>query len=165
MSASKHWILTLKSERKLAPVVQSTVKLTLCTAMGIAIAVFSFAALADNFKMPCEVKGIIPALEDKELPAARVTLEIETIGNNIFMRMTGSKQYEMKLSTLATKVFTGTNLTNPKHLGVRSKNNETGQEGELTVDQKTVSLSGYNDIDFQGKVVRLKLSGVCTLPK
>ncbi len=129
------------------------------------VTLLSLSANAENFKMPCEIKGIIPALEDKELPSARVILEIKTIGNNIFMRVTGSKQYEMKLSTLATKVFTGTNLTNPKRLGIRSKNNETGQESELTVDQKTVSLSGYNDIDFQGKTVRLRLSGVCILPK
>jgi hypothetical protein len=115
--------------------------------------------------MNCDVQGTIPALEDKELPSARVTVEIETIGNNTFMRITGSKTYEMKASTLATKVFTGTNLTNPKFLGVRSKNKETGQESEITINQKTVALSGFNDIDFQGKTVRLQLTGQCVLPK
>ena len=131
----------------------------------ICICAFPFLVKAENFKMNCDVQGTIPALEDKELPSARVTVEIETIGNNTFMRITGSKTYEMKASTLATKVFTGTNLTNPKFLGVRSKNKETGQESEITINQKTVALSGFNDIDFQGKTVRLQLTGQCVLPK
>jgi hypothetical protein len=124
----------------------------------------SFAACADNFKMSCDVQGTIAAMQDKELAPSRMTLEIETIGNNIFLRLTGAKPYEMKLSTLATKVFVGANLTNAKHLGVRTKNKETNQEGQLVIDQKTVGLSGYNDIEFQGKPVRLTLTGTCILP-
>ena len=70
----------------------------------------------------------------------------------------------MKVSTLATKIMTGTNLTNPKHLGVRAKNKETGQESELVIDQKTVKLTGYNDIEVQKQIVRLVLTGQCILP-
>jgi hypothetical protein len=137
---------------------------SLIALIALTIAALSFAAYADNFKMSCDVQGTIAAMQDKELAPSRMTLEIESIGNNIFMHLIGAKPYEMKLSTLTTKVFVGTNLTNAKHLGVRTKNKETNQEGQLVIDQKTVGLSGYNDIEFLGKPVRLTLTGTCILP-
>jgi hypothetical protein len=123
------------------------------------------STLADDFKMNCDVQGTIPAMPDKVIAPARVALVIQTLGNNIFIQIVGPSPYEMKVSTLATKVMSGSNLTNPKHLGVRAKNKETGQESELVIDQKTVTLSGYNDIDYQKQIVRLAITGQCILPK
>ena len=76
----------------------------------------------------------------------------------------GANPYDMKVSTLATKVMSGTNLTNPKHLGVKAKNKDTGQESQLIIDQKTVTLTGYNDIEVQKQIVRLVINGQCILP-
>ena len=122
-------------------------------------------ALADDFKMSCDVQGSIPQMLDKIIVPARVTLTIQTLGNNIFMQIVGPSPYDMKVSTLVTKVMTGINLTNSKHLGVRTKNKETGQEAELVIDQKTVTMTGYNDVEIQKQSVRLLLTGQCRLPK
>ncbi len=122
------------------------------------------SARADDFKMNCDIQGSIPAVPDKAVAPARVSLVIQTLGNNIFIQIVGPSPYDMKVSTLATKIMTGTNLTNPKHLGVRAKNKETGQESELVIDQKTVKLTGYNDIEVQKQIVRLVLTGQCILP-
>ena len=123
------------------------------------------SSFADDFKMNCDVQGTVPVMVDKTFPPARVALVIQTLGNNIFIQIVGPSPYDMKVSTLATKVMSGTNLTNPKHLGVRAKNKETGQESELVIDQKNVTLTGYNDIEVQKQMVRLVLTGQCVLPK
>ena len=122
------------------------------------------SAWADEFKMNCDVQGTIPAMPDKSIAPARVSLLIQTLGNNIFIQIVGANPYDMKVSTLATKVMSGTNLTNPKHLGVKAKNKDTGQESQLIIDQKTVTLTGYNDIEVQKQIVRLVINGQCILP-
>jgi len=121
-------------------------------------------ALADDFKMNCVVQISIPQMLDKSVPPTRVSLLIQTLGNNIFMQIVGPSPYNMKVSTLTTKVMTGINLTDPKHLGVRTRNKETGQEAELLIDQKKVTLTGYNDVELQKQSVRLLLTGQCILP-
>ena len=129
------------------------------------VLLWSNICFADEFKMSCDVQGNIPQMLDKIIAPARVTLTIQTLGNNIFMQIVGPTPYDMKVSTLVTKVMTGINLTNPKHLGVRTKNKETGQEAELVIDQKTVTMTGYNDVEIQKQSVRLLLTGQCILPK
>jgi len=131
----------------------------------VILTLWGACSFADDFKMNCDVQGTVPVMVDKTFPPARVALVIQTLGNNIFIQIVGPSPYDMKVSTLATKVMSGTNLTNPKHLGVRAKNKETGQESELVIDQKTVTLSGYNDIEVQKQMVRLVLTGQCVLPK
>ncbi len=129
------------------------------------VLLWSNICFADEFKMSCDLQGSIPQMLDKIIAPARVTLTIQTLGNNIFMQIVGPTPYDMKVSTLVTKVMTGINLTNPKHLGVRTKNKETGQEAELVIDQKTVTMTGYNDVEIQKQSVRLLLTGQCILPK
>ena len=129
------------------------------------VLLWSNICFADEFKMSCDVQGSIPQMLDKIIAPARVTLTIQTLGNNIFMQIVGPSPYDMKVSTLVTKVMTGINLTNSKHLGVRTKNKETGQEAELVIDQKTVTMTGYNDVEIQKQSVRLLLTGQCILPK
>lgn len=131
----------------------------------VCLSTMSPSLKAQSFIMPCDIQGVIPALEDKAVAPARVNVEIRTIGNNIFILLKGPAPYEMKLSTLTTNNNIGTNLTNPKFLGVRMKSKDTGREAEIKIDQKSVTLKGYNDIDYMGKFVRLVMSGPCTLPK
>ena len=126
---------------------------------------FSLSSFADEFKVNCDIQGTIPVLDDKALPPVKAVLMIQTLGNNIFIQMVGPSPYEMKVNTLETKLMSGKNLTNPKHLGALVKNKTTGQETEIVLDYKTVALSGYNDIEYQKQIVRLVLTGQCVLPK
>jgi hypothetical protein len=132
---------------------------------ALLLSLYSRSSFADEFKVNCDIQGTIPVLDDKALPPVKAVLMIQTLGNNIFIQIVGPSPYEMKVNTLETKLMSGKNLTNPKHLGARVKNKTTGQETEIVLDYKTVALSGYNDIEYQKQMVRLVLTGQCVLPK
>jgi hypothetical protein len=50
---------------------------------------------AEVFKMSCEVEGTIEQLDDKKFVPAKVVIEIQSIGKNIFINLTGPKLYEI----------------------------------------------------------------------
>ena len=120
-------------------------------------------AHAQTFRLSCELQGTIPVLEDRKLKPATVGVEMQSIGKNIFLKLTGSRYYEMKVSSLTTEAFTGTNLTTAGAIGARARHNDTGRTTEIRIERDTIVLSGYNDIDFRGKVVRMNLEGPCAM--
>jgi len=120
-------------------------------------------AQAQTFRLSCEVQGTIPVLEDRKLKPATVVVEMQSIGKNIFLKLSGSRYYEMKVSSLTTEAFTGTNLTTAGVIGARARHNDTGRVTEIRIERDTILLSGYNDIDFRGKVVRMNLEGPCAM--
>jgi hypothetical protein len=123
------------------------------------------SAQAQTFKMPCEVEGTIPALEDKKIPPERIEVEIQGLGKNIFMKTVGSKYYQTIVNSLTTEDFVGKNLTTEKGMGATRKHKKTGYESEIFIDRQTVVLSAFQDIDDRGKKVRVQFTGPCTLPK
>jgi hypothetical protein len=130
----------------------------------LALLLASMGASAQTFKMPCEVEGVIPALEDRKIPAEKVELEILTLGKNLFFRVNGSKMYQMQTSSLTTEDFDGKNLTTEKEMGASRKHKSTGFESEVRVTRSTVTLHAFNDMTLQGKRVRVNFEGPCTLP-
>jgi len=122
-------------------------------------------ASAQTFKMPCEVEGSIPALDDRKIPPEKVTVEIQSMGKNIFMKVNGSKSYLTIASSLTTEEFASKNLTTEKQMGAFRKHKVTGLESEIRIERDTVVLHAYNDTDYQGKPVRIVFSGPCTLPR
>ena len=125
----------------------------------------SATAQAQTFKMPCDVEGVIPALEDKKIPPERIEIEIQGLGKNIFMKTVGSKYYQTIVNSLTTEEFVGKNLTTEKGMGATRKHKKTGYEAEIFIDRQTVVLSAFQDIDERGKKVRVQFTGPCTLPK
>lgn len=121
-------------------------------------------SFADTFKMSCEVEGTIEQLDDKKFVPAKVVVEIQSIGKNIFINLTGPKLYEMRISSLSTEKFTGKNLTNAQHLGVNSKSIENGQVSEIVISREKVFLKAFKDTVYAGAPVRLNLQGPCLLP-
>jgi hypothetical protein len=119
---------------------------------------------ADVFKMSCEVEGTIEQLDDKKFAPAKVVIEIQSIGKNIFINLTGPKLYEMRISSLSTEKFTGKNLTNAEHLGVNSKSIESGQISEIVIGRQKVFLKAYKDTVYSGSPVRVNFQGPCLLP-
>ena len=119
---------------------------------------------AQTFKMACELEGIIPALEDRKLKPEKVVVEIQTMGKNLFMKVVGSNLYTVQASSLTTEDFVGKNLTSEKLMGVNRKNKATGFESEIRIDRATVMLTASNDMDYQGKTVRVLLTGPCVRP-
>jgi hypothetical protein len=124
----------------------------------------SSSAFAEVFKMSCEVDGTIEQLDDKKFAPAKVVIEIQSIGKNIFINLTGPKLYEMRISSLSTDKFTGKNLTNAVHLGVNSKSVETAQSSEILIGREKVYLKAYKDTVYSGVPVRVSFQGPCLLP-
>ena len=119
---------------------------------------------AEVFKMSCEVEGTIEQLDDKKFVPAKVVIEIQSIGKNIFINLTGPKLYEMRISSLSTEKFTGKNLTNAEHLGVSSKSVEGGQSSEIVIGREKVFLKAFKDTVYAGAPVRVNFQGPCLLP-
>jgi hypothetical protein len=121
------------------------------------------AVQAQTFRLSCELQGTIPALEDRKLKPASVMVEMQSIGKNIFLTLIGPRYYDMKVSSLTTEAFTGSNLTSAGAIGARAKENATGRVKEIRIERDTILLSGYSDIDFRGKVLRMNLEGPCAM--
>ena len=131
----------------------------------VAICISAVTAQAQTFKMPCEVEGVIPALEDKKIPPERIEIEIQGLGKNVFMKTVGSKYYQAITNSLTTEEFVGKNLTTEKGMGATRKHKKTGYETEIFIDRQTVMLTAFQDIEERGKKVRVQFTGPCTLPK
>jgi hypothetical protein len=121
-------------------------------------------AQAQTYRLTCELQGTIPALDDRKFKPATVMVDIQGIGKNIFLKLNGPRYYEMKVSSLTTEAFTGTNLTTGVALGAKARHNETGRVTQILIARDTVQLTGYSDIEFRGKVLRMNLEGPCALP-
>jgi len=135
------------------------------TLFVFAVCIGGVTAQAQTFKMPCDVEGVIPALDDKKIPPERIDIEIQGLGKNIFMKTVGSKYYQAITNSLTTDDFVGKNLTTEKGMGATRKHKKTGYETEIFIDRQTVMLSAFQDIDERGKKVRVQFTGPCTLPK
>ncbi len=131
--------------------------------MALMLGATSGACLAQTFRLSCELQGTIPALEDRKLRPAEVTVEMQSIGKNIFLKLIGPRYYEMRVSSLSTETFTGTNLTTSGSIGARARHNENGRVTEIRIERDTIQLSGYSDIEFRGKVLRMNLDGPCAM--
>jgi len=131
--------------------------------MALMLGAASGACLAQTFRLSCELQGTIPALEDRKLRPAEVTVEMQSIGKNIFLKLIGPRYYEMRVSSLSTETFTGTNLTTGGSIGARARHNENGRVTEIRIERDTIQLSGYSDIEFRGKVLRMNLDGPCAM--
>ena len=118
-------------------------------------------AQAEIFTMRCTIEGSFPALEDKKVPAAEVSIEIQSIGNNLYFKVQGAKPYEMFINTLTTDQFVGKNLTNPSSMGIQQKTVANGEVRELRFARANMALSGYADVPYQRKTQRMNLQGQC----
>jgi len=126
--------------------------------------VLSHPVWAQTFKMSCELEGVIPALDDRKIKPEQVVVEIQTMGQNLFMKVVGSKLYTVQASSLTTEEFVGKNLTSQKLMGVTRKNKTTGFESEIRIERETVMMTAFNDVEYRGKSVRVHLSGPCIRP-
>ena len=133
-------------------------------AADICSSVLSHPVWAQTFKMSCELEGVIPALDDRKIKPEQVVVEIQTMGQNLFMKVVGSKLYTVQASSLTTEEFVGKNLTSQKLMGVTRKNKTTGFESEIRIERETVMMTAFNDVEYRGKSVRVLLSGPCIRP-
>jgi hypothetical protein len=122
-------------------------------------------ALADTFKMSCLVEGMVDVPDGKKFPPSKLTVEIGSIGKNVFMNLEGPKPYDMRVSSLVTDKFQGKNLTNEIHLGVSSKNLQTGEVDEVSISRDKVFLTAFKEMNSNGSSTRIVFQGPCQLPR
>ena len=130
----------------------------------LAIGPLALLAQAQTFKLECEAEGLIVQLDNKKLPPAKVSIEIQNIGWHMYFNVVGPPDYQMRVSSLITEQYQGSNLSNASRLGANKKNKSNGHETQVVIDRATVSYSGYNDVDQRGKLVRILYEGKCKLP-
>lgn len=117
-------------------------------------------AWAQPIKLQCEVEGKFADGEGKAGPA-RVAIELQVIGRHLYFTVIGPKPYEMRVSTLVTEDYEGTNLTSSTQLGARRKHRASGQETSLLIERGSIELNAYNDVSVQGKLQRFRYAGKC----
>ena len=130
----------------------------------LVIGPLALLAQAQTFKLECEAEGLIVQLDNKKLPPAKVSIEIQNIGWHMYFNVVGPPDYQMRVSSLITEQYQGTNLSNASRLGANKKNKSNGHETQVVIDRATVSYSGYNDVDQRGKLVRIAYEGKCKPP-
>lgn len=122
----------------------------------------SGSAWAQTFKMPCEVEGTIPSLNDRKLDAAKVVVEIQSLGKNVFLKINGPKLYQVQVTSLTTEEFDGKNLTTAKEMGAYKKHRKTGLESEIRLEREPIMLHAFHDVSYHGKITRVHVDGPCT---
>jgi hypothetical protein len=130
-----------------------------------AVALLGTSAFAQTFKMPCEVEGVIPAMDDLKIKPQKVVIEIQSMGKNIFLKMNGPEPYVLIANSLATEEYTGKNLTTAKEMGAFRKHKVTGAESEIRIEQATVIVTAFTDTVYMGKKVRVNITGPCGMPR
>lgn len=121
---------------------------------------FASVALAQPIKLQCEVEGGFADAQAKAAPA-RVAIELQVIGRHLYFSVIGPRPYEMRVSTLVTEDYEGTNLTSSSQLGARRRHRASGQETSLLLERGSIELAAYNDVPVQGKLQRFKYTGKC----
>jgi hypothetical protein len=137
----------------------------LLQAVLCAVALLGMPAFAQTFKMPCEVEGVIPAMDDLKIKPQKVVIEIQSMGKNIFLKMNGPEPYVLIANSLATEEYTGKNLTTAKEMGAFRKHKVTGAESEIRIEQATVIVTAFTDTVYMGKKVRVNITGPCGMPR
>ena len=135
-----------------------------CAALLLWLGPLALLAQAQTFKLECEAEGIIAQLDNKKLPPAKVSIEIQNIGWHMYFNVVGPPDYQMRVSSLITEQYQGANLSNASRLGASKKNKSNGHENQILIDRATVTYTGYNDVEQRGKLLRIAYEGKCKLP-
>ncbi len=136
---------------------RTCLKLLLSLFLGLGIT----SVWAQTFVMHCDVEGTIPAIDDLKLKPAQVTLEIQSLGHNLFLKINGPAPYALFLNTLTTEHYEGKNLTNAQRLGLQNRHIKNGDMREVRITRQGLELSGYSDIEYRRKKVRMAFEGTC----
>lgn len=125
----------------------------------------AWLAQAQTFKIDCDAKASIAQLDNIKLAPAKITIELQNIGRHVYFNVVGPADYQMRVSSLVTEQYLGTNLMTATRLGANKKNRSNGRENQITIERESVAFAGYNDTDYQGKSVRILFEGKCKLPR
>jgi len=125
---------------------------------------FVSRTLAQTYMVHCDIDGVVPVLNDKEIKTTPIEMEAQVIGKNIYFLIKEPKIYAMRVNSIETEKFLGTNLSNEFRIGARIKDRATGQQSEITIDRKTARIRGFHDVELKKNTVRINFEGPCVVP-
>ena len=121
-------------------------------------------ALSQTYLVHCDVDGVVPVLNDKEIKTTPIEIEAQVIGKNIYFLVKEPKIYAMRVNSIETEKFLGVNLSNEFRIGARIKDRATGLQSEITIDRKTARIKGFHDVELKKSTVRINFEGPCIVP-
>ena len=121
-------------------------------------------AFAQTYMVHCDIDGVVPVLNDKEIKTTSIEMEAQVIGKNVYFLIKEPKIYAMRVNSIETEKFLGTNLSNEFRIGARIKDRATGQQSEITIDRKTARIRGFHDVELKKNTVRINFEGPCVVP-
>jgi len=129
-------------------------------AMALWLACFS----AWGYTLTCEAQGSFPEMEKIIVKPATVEVNIESIGNHLYIKIEGPKLYGMFVNTLITEEFIGQDLTSKTSIWVKRKHVVSQEETEIKINRQPVSLYAKKDVNRYGKNLKFLVTGPCQLP-
>ena len=133
----------------------------LCTAtMTLWLASFSVW----GYTVTCEAQGSFPEMEKIIVKPATVEVNIESIGNHLYIKIEGPKLYGMFVNTLITEEFKGQDLTSKTSIWVKRTHIASQNETEIKITRQPVTLYAMKDVHRYGKNLKFLVTGPCQLP-
>ena len=128
----------------------------------------TFAALASvsawGYTVTCEAQGSFPEMEKIIVKPAMVEVNIESIGNHLYIKIEGPKLYGMFVNTLITEEFKGQDLTSKTSIWVKRTHIASQNETEIKITRQPVTLYAMKDVYRYGKNLKFLVTGPCQLP-
>ena len=127
-----------------------------------------FACMASfsawGYTLTCEAQGSFPEMEKIVVKPATVEVNIESIGNHLYIKVEGPKLYGMFVNTLTTEEFKGQDLTSKTSIWVKRKHLVSQEESEIKITRQPVTLYASKDVQRYGKNLKFLVTGPCQLP-
>ncbi len=125
---------------------------------------FCASAFSQTYLVHCDVDGVVPVLNGKVIKTTPIEMEVQVIGKNIYFLVKEPKLYAMRVNSIETDKFLGTNLSNAFKIGARIKDRANGLQSEITIDRKTAQVHGFHDLELKKSTVRVNFEGPCVVP-
>jgi hypothetical protein len=95
---------------------------------------------------------------------ATVEVNIESIGNHLYIKIEGPKLYASFVNTLITEEFKGQDLTSKTSIWVKRTHIASQDETEIKITRQPVTLYASKDVQRYGKNLKFLVTGACQLP-
>ena len=117
-----------------------------------------------GYTLTCDAQGSFPEMDKIIVKPATVEVNIESIGNHLYIKIEGPKLYATFVNTLITEEFKGQDLTSKTSIWVKRKNLASQEETEIKITRQPVTLYASKDVQRYGKTLKFQVTGPCQLP-
>jgi hypothetical protein len=117
-----------------------------------------------GYTLTCDAQGSFPDMEKIIVKPATVEVNIESIGNHLYIKIEGPKLYATFVNTLITEEFKGQDLTSKTSIWVKRTHIASQDETEIKITRQPVTLYASKDVQRYGKNLKFLVTGACQLP-